>query len=49
MKKLKERFQEDPAFALAVITTAAITGAVFLKAVAKTIESSAYAYRASKL
>lgn len=49
MKKLKERFNDDPMFAVTVIAIAATTAAVVLKAVAKTIESSAYAYRASKL
>lgn len=49
MNKLKERFKEDPVFALAVLTTGAIVLTGLLKATAKTIESSAYAYRASKL
>lgn len=49
MKNLKRRFDEDPVFAATVMIVGVSTAAVFLKAVAKTIESSAYAYRASKL
>lgn len=49
MKKLKERFAEDPVFALTVLATGALVLTGLLKATAKTIESSAYAYRASKL
>ena len=49
MKKIKERFENDPAFAAAIIFTGAIVATGLLKAVANTIESSAYAYRASKL
>lgn len=49
MKNLKRKFDEDPIFATTVIIVGASTAAVLLKAVAKTIESSAYAYRASKL
>lgn len=49
MKNLKRKFDEDPVFATTVIIVGASTAAILLKAVAKTIESSAYAYRASKL
>lgn len=49
MKKLKDKFEEDPVFAATVIIVGASTLAMVLKASAKMIESSAYAYRASKL
>ena len=49
MDKLKQRFKDDPAFALAVLATGAIIATGAVKAVAKLIESSAYAYRASKI
>lgn len=49
MKNIKERFQNDPVFATTIIITATIVGTGLLKAVAKTIEASAYAYRASKI
>lgn len=49
MKNLKRRFDEDPIFALGVLATFAVIGTGVLKATAKIIESSAYAYRASKL
>jgi hypothetical protein len=49
MKKIKEHFQNDPIFATTVIITGAIVVTGLLKAVASTITSTAYAYRASKL
>jgi hypothetical protein len=49
MKRIKQRFEEDPIFATTLIITGAIVATGLLKAVAKTIESSAYAYRASKI
>jgi len=49
MKKLKARFEEDPIFAATILLSAAVVATGLLKAVAKTVESSAYAYRASKL
>lgn len=49
MDKLKAKFKDDPAFALAVIATGAIVATGAVKALAKLIESSAYAYRASKI
>lgn len=49
MKKLKERFENDPAFATAVLVSGAIVATGLIKATAKIIEASAYAYRASKL
>lgn len=49
MKKIKQRFQEDPIFATALIIVGTVVATQLLKAVAKTVESSAYAYRASKL
>ena len=49
MKNLKKRFDEDPVFAATVLIVGASVTAGILKAVAKTIESSAYAYRASKM
>jgi hypothetical protein len=49
MKKLKQRFQDDPIFAITVLAVGATVLTGLLKATAKTIESSAYAYRASKL
>lgn len=49
MNKLKQRFQEDPVFALTVIGVGAIVLTGLLKATANTVTASAYAYRASKL
>lgn len=49
MRKLKEKFQEDPFFAVIVLVTAATVATGLLRGTAKVIESSAYAYRASKL
>ena len=49
MKNLKQRFQEDPYFALYVVGGGAIVVTGLLKGAAKIIESSTYAYRASKM
>lgn len=49
MKKLKQKFEEDPIFATTLIITGAVVATGLIKAIAKGIESSAYAYRASKL
>jgi hypothetical protein len=49
MNKLKARFNEDPAFAITVIAIGASSAALLMKSAAKLIESSAYAYRASKI
>lgn len=49
MKNLKKRFEEDPIFAIIVLATAVTAATGALKVVAKTIEASAYAYRASKM
>lgn len=49
MKNIKKRFQEDPYFALYVVGGGAIVVTGLLKGVAKIVESSAYAYRASKM
>lgn len=49
MKKLKERFDNDPIFAATLILSAAVVATGLIKSTAKVIESSAYAYRASKL
>jgi len=49
MKKIKERFENDPVFATIVIIAGATAATQLLRAVAKTVESSAYAYRASKM
>lgn len=49
MKKIKERFENDPVFATTLIITGAVVATGLLKAIAKTVEASAYAYRASKI
>lgn len=49
MDKLKERFKNDPAFALAVIAIGVPVATALLNAVAKNVTATAYAYRASKL
>ena len=49
MKNLKQRFQDDPYFAAFVIVIGASVAAGLIKSTAKMVESSAYAYRASKL
>ena len=49
MKNLKKRFEDDPYFATYVLVAGGIIATGILKATAKMIESSAYAYRASKM
>ncbi len=49
MDKFKQKFKDDPVFALTVIAIALPIGVSVLNAVAKTVTASAYAYRASKL
>ncbi len=49
MKNFKQRWQEDPYFAAYVVAGAAVLGTGLLKGVAKVVEASAYAYRASKM
>lgn len=49
MKKLKERFNEDPYFASYVLIGGVIVLTGLVKATAKMVESTAYAYRASKM
>lgn len=49
MNKFKERFQNDPMFALTVLAIGIPIGTALLNSVAKTVTSAAYAYRASKL
>lgn len=49
MDKLKARFKEDPYFATYVLIGGALALTGLVKATAKMIESSAYAYRASKI
>lgn len=49
MKKFKQRFEEDPVFATYVMVVGGVIAAGLLKSTAKMIESSAYAYRASKM
>ena len=49
MDKFKEKFRNDPVFALTVIAIAVPIGVSVLNAIAKNVEASAYAYRASKL
>jgi len=49
MDKFKQRFKEDPAFALAVIVIGTTVGTAALNAIAKNVTAAAYAYRASKI
>jgi hypothetical protein len=49
MRKIKDRFMNDPVFASSLIIAGGIITAAVLKEIAKTITASAYAYRASKL
>lgn len=49
MDKLKQKFKDDPIFAVGVLLSAAVVATGMLNALAKTVESSAYAYRASKM
>ncbi|QCG77529.1 hypothetical protein SEA_DIZZYRUDY_32 [Microbacterium phage DizzyRudy] len=49
MDKLKEKFHNDPAFALGVIIIGAATSTALLNSIAKNVTAVAYAYRASKV
>ena len=49
MDKLKQRFKDDPAFALTVLIVGTTAGTALLNAIAKNVTATAYAYRASKL
>lgn len=49
MKKLKDRFDNDPIFAITVIGIGALTAATLLKGTAKMIEASVFAANATKL
>ena len=49
MKKLKDRFMEDPQFALTIMLVGGTVVAGLMTGSAKLIEASAYAHRASKL
>lgn len=49
MKKLKQRFNDDPMFALTVLAVGTIAVTGLLNAVAKNVTATTYAYRASKL
>jgi len=49
MKKLKDRFMEDPQFAMTTIIVVGTLAAALMTGSAKLIEASAYAHRASKL
>lgn len=48
MDKLVKRFREDPVFAVGVTIAAATAAAALLNAVARNVEATGYAYRASK-
>lgn len=49
MEKFKEKFRNDPVFALSVIAIAVPIAVSVLNSIAKTVTASTYAYRASKL
>lgn len=49
MDKFKEKFKNDPVFALTVIAVAVPIGVSVLNAIARNVSASAYAYRASKI
>lgn len=49
MDKFKDRFKNDPVFALTVVAIAVPIGVSLLNALAKNVTATAYAYRASKL
>lgn len=49
MDKLKDKFRNDPVFAVGVIVVAATVATGLLNSVAKNVTATAYAYRASKL
>lgn len=48
MNRLKQKFQEDPVFATAVIIASATAAAALLNSVARIIGSSGYAVHAAK-
>lgn len=48
MDKFKEKFKNDPVFALTVLAVAIPIGVSVLNAVAKNVTAGTYAYRASK-
>jgi len=48
MDKLIQRFREDPVFAVGVTIAAITASAALLNAVARNVEATGYAYRASK-
>ena len=49
MDKLKDKFKNDPAFAMGVIVVGAAVGTSILNSIAKNVTAAAYAYRASKM
>jgi hypothetical protein len=49
MDKFKEKFKNDPVFALTVVAIAVPIGVSLLNAVARNVTATTYAYRASKL
>jgi len=49
MDKFKEKFKNDPVFALTVIAIAVPIAVSALNAVAKNVTAATYAYRASKM
>lgn len=49
MDKLKEKFKNDPAFAMTVLVVGGTVATALLNAIAKNVTASAYAYRASKM
>ena len=49
MQNIIQKFKDDPQFAITVIAIAAPVAIAVISGVPKLIESSAYAYRASKL
>ena len=49
MDKLKDKFRNDPVFAVSVLVIGGTVATGLLNALAKNVTASAYAYRASKL
>lgn len=49
MDKLKDKFKNDPVFAVGVIIVATTTASALLNSIAKNVTATAYAYRASKM
>lgn len=49
MKNLKQKFMEDPQFALTILLVGGTVLAGLMTGSAKLIEASAYSYRASKM